>query len=91
MRKTSPIHASSGLVQTLSASSQRTERNIVSEIACQLVMDLGVALSRNRADVDADRSATRYRVDVQSTFDRADIERRAAENGVPGEIEIEIL
>src|SRR6185369_17994050 len=67
---------------------QRTERNIVSEIACQLVTDPGVALARNRANVDADRSAIRYRIDVQSAFDRADIERRAAENGVPGEIEI---
>jgi hypothetical protein len=40
---------------------QRAERNVATEIARQLVADLGVALSGDRADVDADRSAIWYR------------------------------
>src|SRR5262245_54775055 len=57
---------------------ERAERYVISEIAFQLITDLGVTLSGDCADVDADNGAVWHRIDVQAALDRADVERWTA-------------
>src|SRR5262249_39144835 len=53
---------------------QRAERNVTPQVARQLVADLGVALSGNRADIDADRSA---RDKMRAPFaERSEVDRK---------------
>ena len=62
-------------------------KNILADARVSLMLD-----ERKEGDpLEGARIMVRHGIDVQSTFDRTDIERRAAENGVSSEIEIEIL